>query len=326
MAKAIFTHAEGSKYDDLPWERYHFPRTYLNVVQAALGDWAIYYEPRRDAASGRGRMAYYAAARVVRVRPDPALADHFYADMTGYVPFAAAVPFRTDGLYLESGLRKADGSTNKGAFGRNVRFIPDAEFETIVALGMAGLREELGAEDWTPQIDRAPRPMPSPSPRQEDGGRRWAEAPEPVLEAAEPPAEPFRRPLVERLTSRRLRDAAFARQVKSAYRETCAMTGLRILNGGGRPEVQAAHIRAVEQDGPDVLNNGVALSGTVHWMFDRGLLSIDDDYSILTARDSLPPGAEALLRPERRLLLPDHAPARPHPAYLKWHREAVFKG
>ena len=45
------------------------------------------------------------------------------------------------------------------------------------------------------------------------------------------------------------------------------MTGLRIVNGGGRPEVQAAHIRAEEADGPDALRNGVALSGTAHWMF-----------------------------------------------------------
>ena len=63
------------------------------------------------------------------------------------------------------------------------------------------------------------------------------------------------------------------------------MTGLRIINGGGRSEVQAAHIRPVASSGPDSVRNGLALSGTAHWMFDRGLLSIGDDYSILIAHD-----------------------------------------
>jgi hypothetical protein len=53
---------------------------------------------------------------------------------------------------------------------------------------------------------------------------------------------------------------------------TCAVTGLCLLNGGGRPEVQAAHIRAVEANGPDTVRNGLALTATVHWMFDRGLI------------------------------------------------------
>ena len=56
------------------------------------------------------------------------------------------------------------------------------------------------------------------------------------------------------------------------------MTGLKIINGGGRAEVQAAHIRPIAHHGPDSIRNDPALSGTVHWMFDRGLLTVDDDY------------------------------------------------
>lgn len=39
MVKAVLTTKAESIYDDLPEERYHFPRTYLNAVQAAVGDW-----------------------------------------------------------------------------------------------------------------------------------------------------------------------------------------------------------------------------------------------------------------------------------------------
>ena len=36
--KAIFTSSPGSRYDDLPEQRYHFPRTYLKHVEVTLGD------------------------------------------------------------------------------------------------------------------------------------------------------------------------------------------------------------------------------------------------------------------------------------------------
>ncbi|MGH6673150.1 MAG: HNH endonuclease [Xanthobacteraceae bacterium] len=44
------------------------------------------------------------------------------------------------------------------------------------------------------------------------------------------------------------------------------MTGLQIINGGGRAEVQAAHIRPVAAGGFDSVRNGLALSGTIHWI------------------------------------------------------------
>jgi predicted restriction endonuclease len=60
--------------------------------------------------------------------------------------------------------------------------------------------------------------------------------------------------------------------VLRAYDERCAITGFKFINGGGRAEVDAAHIRPVQHNGPDTINNGIALCGTAHWMFDRGLI------------------------------------------------------
>jgi putative restriction endonuclease len=59
---------------------------------------------------------------------------------------------------------------------------------------------------------------------------------------------------------------------------------LKLINGGGRAEVEAAHIRPVGANGPDTVQNGLALSGTVHWMFDRGLISLSDELDILVSR------------------------------------------
>jgi putative restriction endonuclease len=44
------------------------------------------------------------------------------------------------------------------------------------------------------------------------------------------------------LVNRKIRDATFRRAFCDAYYNTCAMTGLKIVNGGGKAEVQAAHI------------------------------------------------------------------------------------
>jgi putative restriction endonuclease len=40
----------------------------------------------------------------------------------------------------------------------------------------------------------------------------------------------------------------------------------------------------VENNGPDIVSNGLALSGTAHWMFDRGLISLSDNLEILISR------------------------------------------
>jgi putative restriction endonuclease len=115
--------------------------------------------------------------------------------------------------------------------------------------------------------------------------------------------------------------------VKIAYADRCAISGLSLRNGGGRPEVEAAHIRPVEKDGPDTVRNGLALSGTIHWMFDRGLISIDDDHSILISSDKLPSDTlERLIVPDRRLILPLDKRDWPHKTYLDFHRREIFSG
>jgi putative restriction endonuclease len=48
MTKAVLTTKVSPAYDDLPEERYHFPRAYLNQIRQALNDCIIYYEPRRQ--------------------------------------------------------------------------------------------------------------------------------------------------------------------------------------------------------------------------------------------------------------------------------------
>jgi putative restriction endonuclease len=301
MAKAIFTTKAEPTYDDLPEARYHFPRTYLRQVEAARGDWIVYYEPRRssgDLSSRGGRQSYFATARVDRIEPDPARHNHFYALVSEFLEFDRPVPFREGARYFEAALERDDGKANKGAFGRAVRAISDTEYDLILQAGFTRTLGALSRQDIAAQ---------------ESSG------------LAEELAI-FARPVVEQIVRRPFREAAFATRVKEAYENTCAMTGLKIINGGGRAEVQAAHIRPVADDGPDSIRNGVALSGTVHWMFDRGLISVDDDWSILIAKGRLPDTVTRLLRDDGRLRPPKRSSLQPHVQFLGYHRKYIFKG
>ncbi|MCP4822085.1 MAG: restriction endonuclease, partial [Shimia sp.] len=131
---------------------------------------------------------------------------------------------------------------------------------------------------------------------------------------------------VNHLTNRAVRDRNFRKNILRAYGERCAITGLRLINGGGRAEVEAAHIGPVEHDGPDIVSNGIALSGTAHWMFDRGLVGLADDLTILVSRQSNDIEAvTSMINSTGKILVPDRLANQPRTEFVTWHRENCFK-
>jgi putative restriction endonuclease len=238
-------------------------------------------------------------AKIDRVIPKPGLDGRFLAliEPGSYLPFDREVPRLLAGRPREAALRGADGGVKAGGAQQlAVRRLPEAEFAAIVREGLPEDLIEIEAS-------------------------RYDAARSEVDESA----APFERPVIERLVSRPFRDVAFRRKVRAAYDCRCAMSGLRLRNGGGRPEVNAAHIRPVERQGSDSVRNGLALSGTLHWMFDRGLLSVADDGSILVSRNKVPREVvDRLVVPSGRLVLPAREYDWPHPENLRWHRETVF--
>lgn len=303
--KGVFDTKPGSGYDDSLAERYHFParRNYLEVANSVIGDWILYREPQRN----RGRRAYIGAAMVVSIEPDPRQPDHAYARMANYFPFEPLVPFSGthDGTYWESPLRAITerGRVGQSLQGKSMRLLSDRDFANIVS---AGIGETLTTEN---NIRYGPG-VSEPSVQ-------------PLTGYVDLPDETFVRRVEQTLLNRKVRDANFRRLVCEAYNDTCAVTGLRIINGGGRSEVQAAHIWPVEKGGPDIVQNGIALSGTVHWLFDRHLMSLTDDYRILVAHNRVPAELRSLFeRQMDRIRLPSDPTLWPHPKYLQRHREA----
>lgn len=295
MVKLVLLHKADSIYEDEPDVVYDFPRSYLKPVRAAVGDWIVYYEPVKA-----GPRGYFAVAKIEEVIPKPGVEGRFLAMIQpgSFLPFDAEVPRLVDGRPLEAALMEPDGTPKKGgAVQLAVRRLPEADFARIVNLGLPQdleQRERVRYGSGQYELDDAP-----------------------AL---------FERPVLERLTRRAYRDVAFRRKVRAAYGYRCAMSGLQLRNGGGRPEVQAAHVRPVEKQGSDSVRNGLALSGTLHWMFDRGLISVAEDCEMILVSHNKVPGevVARLLRPGGRLLRPDDPRDAPHPANLKWHRENVF--
>jgi putative restriction endonuclease len=298
VAFGVFIHRSDSIYQDSPAERYQFPGQYLARVEACVGDWIIYYEPTK-AQESRG---YFAIAKVQQVIPDPGKPGMYVAviEAGSYLDFASPVPFRdADGL-IERGLLNEQGRIS-GRAQSAVRPISLADFNRITELGLA--------EDTAllPRVD-APSAIPG-----------LQEQPSVFQHEQE-------RSRVAYLTSRIVRDRIFRRVVLRAYDARCAITALKLINGLGRAEVEAAHIKPVEANGPDIVSNGLALSGTAHWMFDRGLISIADDREILISRQvNDVAGVRAIVNKTGRILTPDRAVDRPRPHFLRWHRENCFK-
>jgi putative restriction endonuclease len=300
MGYGIFIHRSDSIYDDSPAERYQFPSQYLARVQACVGDWIIYYEPRK-VTDTRG---YFAMAKIERVILDPTASGMYLAlvEPGSYLEFVNSIPFTdTSGAVIEQGVLNEQGRIS-GRAQSAVRPLSPIDFRRIVSLG---LHESM------PVLPRVGEELQ-------------------LLYLQDNEQAPFEfeqsRDRVTFTLSRVVRDRIFRRIVLRAYSERCAISGIKLINGLGRAEVAAAHIRPVEKDGPDIINNGIALSGTVHWMFDRGLISLSDDLQILVSRQANDPDGIRALVNKDSYALPPHRPSdRPHPHFLQWHRENCFK-
>lgn len=297
--KGVFDTRPLTKYDDDISRRYHFPNRYLAAAEHTEKDWIVYREPR----GGGGRQAYVAVARVSRIEPDPFDPGHSYAFVADYLEFDQAVPLHNGIQYYEAHLNSVANPSNIGVAlrGRSVRTITEEEFATIA---LAGLAETLRDDN----------------PHRMEYGKSEADQ---RLEAfVGAPPEEQKRQIAQMLANRPLRDWAFRRSVVTAYRETCAVTGLRMVNGGGKAEVQAAHIRAVKHNGPDIVPNGIALSATCHWLFDRHLISLRDDYSLLVAHNRVPSEFQDLFSNQLKCIhLPEDEKLWPHSTYIEWHQE-----
>jgi len=130
-------------------------------------------------------------------------------------------------------------------------------------------------------------------------------------------------------TSRIPRDPSFRREVIRAYEHRCAVCGYDVKLGGGDLGLEAAHIRWHQAQGPDVVQNGLALCSIHHLALDRGAIGLSEERTILVSADVHgSTGVEELLvaftgKPLRK---PSAAHLRPEIDHIRWHTHEVFRG
>ena len=126
------------------------------------------------------------------------------------------------------------------------------------------------------------------------------------------------------ITAQRIKQNFFRRAVLSSYRGRCCMSGLsdaRLL--------VASHIVPWSKDKANRLNpsNGLCLSAIHDRAFDKGLITLTDDFKIVISeelkRKNEPFITEVLLPLNGRTIEPPERFA-PQAEFIAWHRSALF--
>ena len=118
------------------------------------------------------------------------------------------------------------------------------------------------------------------------------------------------------------RHPEFRELILQAYDYTCAISGLRTQPDHGL--LEAAHIVPHAETFNNNLENGIALNPILHTAFDRGYLSISEDYRVLIhptnfSETTSPHGIRQF--EGKQLHFPQNIDL-PHPDYLARHRNA----
>lgn len=126
----------------------------------------------------------------------------------------------------------------------------------------------------------------------------------------------------------RKRDANWRRQIAAAWDRSCAFCGYDGSLGGAPVGIEAAHIRWFNFDGPDDLDNGLALCSLHHKLLDRGAIGLLDPGTVVvsTSFSAVSEVGRAVYDLHGRELRPRPGTALPAPAHVDWHRQQVFKG
>jgi len=125
-----------------------------------------------------------------------------------------------------------------------------------------------------------------------------------------------------------VRSGLFKRLVPQVYQQTCAISGMQLGSTFGHTFVDACHIVPFSVSHDDRVTNGLALCPNIHRAFDRGLIAIEDDYSVLLSSHILEKSEHAYSLNRFggiKISLPEKQTAWPDRDLLRWHKKEVFR-
>jgi hypothetical protein len=106
-----------------------------------------------------------------------------------------------------------------------------------------------------------------------------------------------------------------------AYGYRCAVTGTAIRYKK-LSNLEAAHIQPRAHAGTFLPCNGIALSRDMHWAFDKGMITISDDFTIIVHEHLM--GTPLKEYAGKNILLPAEPYFQPEKKFLRHHRENIF--
>lgn len=123
-----------------------------------------------------------------------------------------------------------------------------------------------------------------------------------------------------------IRGSIFKREVPKIYLNQCCISGMRIESSTNAQMIDACHIIPFSISNDDTVSNGIALSPNLHRAYDRGLITINEDYIVRISpviRENETPFSISQFA-GRRIILPENKKDYPSPENLIWHKKEVF--
>ena len=120
----------------------------------------------------------------------------------------------------------------------------------------------------------------------------------------------------------------FCRDVLRAYQYRCAVCSFDVRLEDSLVGVEACHIKWQNHNGPNDINNGLALCSLHQRLFDRGVLTLSTDYEVLISEyaNGSVGFEEWLMRFHGKTInTPQRACYYPDENYINWHLKEVFK-
>ncbi len=124
------------------------------------------------------------------------------------------------------------------------------------------------------------------------------------------------------------RSNIFRREVVKLYNETCCISGLRVSAPFTITMVDACHIIPFSSSLNNSLTNGIALCPNLHRAFDRGLISVDDNYEIILSNSFIENDFSEYSFSKikgKKISLPSDNDFIPSAKSFSWHRQNIFK-
>lgn len=124
-----------------------------------------------------------------------------------------------------------------------------------------------------------------------------------------------------------VRSGVFKKVVPKIYDYSCCISGMRVISGFDVQMVDACHIVPFSVSHDDTITNGISLSPNFHRAFDRGLISLNEDFRVIVSNSFTESNSNFALKSfeGKRILLPSDKHHLPSIENIKWHNDKIFK-